>query len=85
MFSNQIKKTVLNKESGQRVIQRDFITFTQPVEDIQGSIEDFFNEYERLFFDIETPLGCFRGRLTLDKWIHPLKPPFCTPLYKNYS
>lgn len=53
MFSNQIKKTVLNKESGQRVIQRDFITFTQPVEDIQGSIEDFFNEYERLFFDIE--------------------------------
>ncbi len=52
MFSNQIKKTVLDKESGQRVFQTEFTTFTQPVEDIQGSIEDFFNEYERLFFDI---------------------------------
>lgn len=52
MFSNQIKKTVLDKESGQRVLQREFTTFTQPIEDVQGSIEDFFNEYERLFFDI---------------------------------
>ena len=52
MFSNQIRKTVLDKQSGQRVIQTEFTTFTQPVEDVQGSIEDFFNEYERLFFDI---------------------------------
>jgi hypothetical protein len=52
MFSNQIRKTVLDKQSGQRVIQRDFTTFTQPVEDVEGSIEQFFNEYERLFFDI---------------------------------
>lgn len=52
MFSNEIKKTVLDKDSGQRVIQRQFTTFTQPVEDVEGSIEDFFAEYERLFFDI---------------------------------
>lgn len=54
MFSNQITKTVLDRQSGQRVISKEFITFTQPVEDIEGSIEDFFAEYERLFFDIPT-------------------------------
>lgn len=52
MFSNEIKKTVLGKESGQRVLNREFLTFNQPVEDTEGSIEDFFNEYDRLFFDI---------------------------------
>lgn len=54
MFSNQITKTVLDRQSGQRVISKEFTTFTQPVEDIEGSIEDFFAEYERLFFDIPT-------------------------------
>lgn len=52
MFSNQITKTVLDRQSGQRVISKEFTTFTQPIEDIEGSIEDFFAEYERLFFDI---------------------------------
>ena len=52
MFSNQIRKTVLDRQSGERVIQRQFTSFVQPVEDVQGSIEDFFSEYERLFFDI---------------------------------
>ena len=52
MFSNEIKKTVLDRASGQRVIQRQFSTFTQPEEDLEGSIEEFFAEYERLFFDI---------------------------------
>jgi len=52
MFSNQITKTVLDRQSGQRVISKEFTTFTQPIEDIEGSIEEFFAEYERLFFDI---------------------------------
>lgn len=52
MFNNLIKKTVLDKSSGERVVSREFTTFTQPVEDVQLSIEDFFIEYERLFFEI---------------------------------
>lgn len=52
MFSNPIKKTVLDKQSGQKVIQREFTTFVQPIEDIEGSLEEFFREYDRLFFDI---------------------------------
>lgn len=52
MFSNEIKKTVLDKESGQKVFKREFLTFIQPIENVEASIDDFFNEYERLFFDI---------------------------------
>lgn len=52
MFNSLIKKTVVDKPTGERVLLREFTTFTQPVEDVEGSIESFFEEYERLFFEI---------------------------------
>ena len=46
-----IRKTVYNKEHINKVVKREFTTFTQPVpEDTQLTIEDFFALYEELFY-----------------------------------
>jgi len=48
-----IRKTVYNKDHINKVVKREFTTFTQPVpEDTQLSIEDFFALYEELFYEI---------------------------------
>jgi hypothetical protein len=48
-----VRKTVYNKEHINKVVKREFTTFTQPVlEDTQLTIEDFFALYEELFYEI---------------------------------
>jgi len=48
-----IRKTVFNKDHINKVVKREFTTFTQPVpEDAQLTIEDFFALYEELFYEI---------------------------------
>jgi len=48
-----IKKTVYQKDTFGKVIDRSFKTFTQPLtEDQERTIEQFFSEYERLFLEI---------------------------------
>ena len=48
-----IRKTVYNKEHINKVVKREFTTFTQPVpEDTKLTIEDFFALYEELFYEI---------------------------------
>ncbi|MFZ9219901.1 MAG: hypothetical protein ACO22Y_00195 [Sediminibacterium sp.] len=48
-----LKKTVYNREHLQRIVDRGFNTFTQPVqEDLTPTIEDFFALYEELFYEI---------------------------------
>lgn len=48
-----IRKTVYNKDHINKVVKREFTTFTQPVpEDTQLTIEDFFALYEELFYEI---------------------------------
>ena len=54
-MANEIKiqKTVFNKDQFDKVVDRSFKTFVQPepVEE-QTSIEEFFNLYEQLYFEI---------------------------------
>ena len=47
----QVRKTVYNKEQFNRVVNRDFTTFTQPVEEPDvNEIAEFFANYNRLFY-----------------------------------
>ena len=49
-----IKKTVYQKDTFGKVIDRTFKTFTQPLsEEQERTIEQFFSEYERLFLEIQ--------------------------------
>ena len=54
-MANEIKiqKTVYNKDQFDKVVDRSFKTFAQPtpVEE-QTSIEEFFNLYDQLYFEI---------------------------------
>lgn len=52
MFEVDILKTVTNKEDFNKVVGSSFNTFTEPEADAALSVEGFFEEYERLFFDI---------------------------------
>lgn len=52
MFNTFIKKTVVDRESGERVISKQFTSFVQEEEDTQDAIQAFFEQYDRLFFDI---------------------------------
>jgi hypothetical protein len=50
----RIKKTVYNKEQLDKVVDRSFKTFAQPVpeEEAQITVEEFFLAYEDLYFEI---------------------------------
>ena len=54
-MANEIKiqKTVFDKQQFDRVIDRAFTTYAQPVvEDQELSVAEFFDLYERLYFEI---------------------------------
>lgn len=54
-MANEIKiqKTVFNKKQFDRVIDRAFSTYAQPVEeDEELTITEFFDLYEKLYFEI---------------------------------
>jgi len=48
----ELKKTVFPRNEFQKVINTSFTTFVEPVEDTELSVDDFFIEYERLYFEI---------------------------------
>ena len=49
----QIKKTVFSKDNFEKVIDRSFKTFAQPLEaEEQMTVQQFFAEYENLYYDI---------------------------------
>lgn len=50
----QIKKTVFAKDNFEKVIDREFKTFAQPpAVELERTVEDFFQEYENLYYEIE--------------------------------
>lgn len=50
----KIQKTVFNATEFNRVVNRSFSTFTQPVaEEDADTIENFFRLYEKLYFEID--------------------------------
>jgi len=54
-MANEIKiqKTVFDKKQFDRVIDRAFTTYAQPIaEDQETSVTEFFDLYERLYFEI---------------------------------
>jgi|TARA_R110002153_G_scaffold113806_1_gene256243 hypothetical protein len=49
----KIQKTVFNKEQFDRVIDRTFSTYAQPVEeDQETTVAEFFDLYDKLYFEI---------------------------------
>ena len=49
----KISKTVYNKDTFNKVIDREFKSFVTPVDEEQErTIEQFFSEYERLYLEI---------------------------------
>jgi len=52
MESKEISKKVLDRKKVQKVLNLDFETFTDPEPEVQLSVSEFFNEYERLFTEI---------------------------------
>lgn len=53
MAKQQIRKTVFDKSDFDKVIDRKFSTYAQPEDpDDPMTVSEFFEEYERLFFDI---------------------------------
>lgn len=49
----KIQKTVFNREQFDRVIDRSFTTYAQPIAiDEEVTITEFFDLYERLYFEI---------------------------------
>jgi hypothetical protein len=50
----KIQKTVFNATEFNRVVDRSFSTFTQPVaEEDTDTIENFFRLYDKLYFEID--------------------------------
>jgi len=47
-----IRKTVYNREKYGKVVNREFSTFVPPPPDADPTVEDFFNLYEALFYEI---------------------------------
>lgn len=47
-----IQKTVYNREKYRKVVSSNFTTFVPPPPDADPTIEDFFNLYESLFYEI---------------------------------
>lgn len=52
MFDIPVNKTVANKRTFQKVVDTSFNTFTPTPQDIGVTVEQFFSEYENLFFEI---------------------------------
>lgn len=48
----ELKKTVFPRNEFQKVVNTSFTTFVEPVEETELSVDDFFVEYERLYFEI---------------------------------
>lgn len=48
----ELKKTVFPRNEFQKVVNTSFTTFVEPVEETEVSVDDFFVEYERLYFEI---------------------------------
>lgn len=49
----QIKKTVYRKNQFDKVIDRSFTTFSQPVEQVQEvTVDEFFDLYNKLYYEI---------------------------------
>ena len=48
-----LKKKVYDNRQFSRVINREFETFVEPIVEDQLSIEEFFDNYERLFLSID--------------------------------
>lgn len=48
------EKTVYSKTELSSVLDRSFSTFTTGSTDVELSVEEFFSEYERLYFSIPT-------------------------------
>jgi hypothetical protein len=54
MSDIQIQKTVFNATEFNRVVDRSFSTFTQPVvEEDTDTVENFFRLYDKLYFEID--------------------------------
>lgn len=54
MSDIQIQKTVFNATEFNKVVDRSFSTFTQPVaEEDTDTIENFFRLYDKLYFEID--------------------------------
>ncbi len=50
----KIQKTVFNATEFNRVVDRSFSTFTQPVvEEDTDTVENFFRLYDKLYFEID--------------------------------
>ena len=47
-----IQKTVYNREKYRKVVDREFSTFVSPPPEDDPTVEDFFNLYEALFYEI---------------------------------
>jgi hypothetical protein len=57
MSEIKIQKTVFDTTEFNRVVDRSFSTFTQPVEEEdEDTVENFFRLYEKLYFTID-PTG----------------------------
>lgn len=52
MFDIPVNKTVANKQTFEKVADTTFNTFTPTPQNIEISIDQFFNDYENLFFEI---------------------------------
>ncbi len=49
----RLKKTVYNKEQQDRVVDREFKSFTQPTVELDtDTVEEFFRLYNKLFYEI---------------------------------
>jgi len=52
MFDIQLSKTVVNKQDFSKVVGSSFSTFQEPQPEELIGVDEFFQEYDRLFFDI---------------------------------
>jgi len=49
----QIKKTVYNKQQFNKVVDNEFKTFVQPVEEVDEiTIAEFFDNYKKLYYEL---------------------------------
>ena len=63
-----IKKTVFQKDTFNKVVDRSFTQFTQPVvEDADRTVEQFFSEYERLYLEIQAEGDVQSHRYLIEK------------------
>lgn len=54
MSELEIRRTVANRSELDRVVSTEFTTFVDIDEEISLNVDEFFSEYERLFYEIPT-------------------------------